>query len=146
MVVGFFLSLWFTASMKYWSPWHAPLTSCNALLLWWSSKRQRASQHWSETMSPHNTLTYLNLFYCHSISYSPPGYECFGWMHICASHAYLVWMEDRRRCYSQWSWSYRWSCATMCILGTEPESSKGAASIIQHWPISLAPLPFAFLS
>ena len=49
-------------------------------------------------------------------------------------------IEARRGCWIPWKWSYKWLCAVTWVLRTEPGSSGRAASALNHWAISPAPL------
>lgn len=65
----------------------------------------------------------FNLFYIH---------ECFAHIHVCVSHICLVPTEVRSEHQILWTWSYRWSWATMGALLIEPLCSGRMLLLFSH--------------
>lgn len=70
-------------------------------------------------------LLFLILFYV---------YGCCACMHTCAPHVCKAY-EAKMRHWIPWKWNCRLLWATMWVLGTEPGSSRRAASALACWAI-----------
>jgi hypothetical protein len=64
---------------------------------------------------------------------------CFAWMHACAC---LGPTEARGRYWIPWNWSYRWSWASIWVLGTKSGSSGRAAIAPRHRAVFQHPAIF----
>jgi len=69
-------------------------------------------------------------------------YLCVSLCTTCMSSVF----GSRKRVFGPWNWSYRWLWISMWVLGTEPGSSGGTASVLIHWAISSAPLDKILIS
>ena len=60
---------------------------------------------------------------------------CVFSLHLCLS----IYVTAKARRYQiLWSWSYRWLCATIWVLGTKPVFLSRAVNHLNYWTVSLA--------
>lgn len=61
-------------------------------------------------------------------------------LHVYKYIACMCALGGQQRALVAWNWNYKWVWTAMSVLGTEPGSTAGAASLLNWWAMSSAPL------